>query len=413
MSAHDLACNTVVVGGGQAGLSMSYHLAQRGIEHMVLERARIGERWRSERWDSLRFQFPNRYLRLPGMDYDGDAPESFMHAQGVVDVIERYANRISAPVRCGVNVEAIERNEDGDYLIEATTLRVRARNVVLATGPYQRTRIPAASAQLPAHIRQLPASGFTNASALPVGGVLVVGSGGSGVQIAEDLIAAGRDTWLCVGPHRRAPRRYRGRDLMDWFEQSASTAAPTPEGRPHEQAPLLLTGADGGYDVDLRRLAANGGHLVGRLEGVLDGDLFFGDQLHADIAAGDRSYDDIVQRFDAMAAKYGDAGLLPPEPPREWTPIQDAPIRSLKVERSGIAAVIWATGYAVDFSWVHCGDCHDDGRPVQHRGVGTLPGLYYLGLSFMHTARSSFFWGVGDDAAYIAQHIAGEQRPRR
>ena len=216
MTPQETKIDTVVVGAGQAGLSMSHYLSKHGVDHIVLERARVGKRWRTERWDSLRFQFPNRYVRLPGFEYDGDEPDAFMDRDGIVSVIERYANHIAAPVRCGINVHSIDRAKDDEFTLETSDFKLRARNVVLATGPYQRTIIPAVSMQLPARIMQLPASGFTNAQALPAGAVLVVGSGGSGVQIAEDLIEAGRETWLCVGRHKRVPRRYRGRDVMDW-----------------------------------------------------------------------------------------------------------------------------------------------------------------------------------------------------
>ena len=181
--------HTLIVGAGQAGLSASYYLSQHGIDHLVLERARIGERWRSERWDSLRFQFPNRYLHLPGFPYTGDEPESFMHRDGIVTIIERYAEYIQAPIRCGVDVQSIESGESGQYLVDAGDQQFLAENVIVATGPYQRTLIPPVAAHLPAGISQLSASAYTNATALPDGAVLVVGAGGSGVQITEDHCA--------------------------------------------------------------------------------------------------------------------------------------------------------------------------------------------------------------------------------
>ncbi|MGI9595198.1 MAG: NAD(P)-binding domain-containing protein, partial [Acidimicrobiales bacterium] len=257
MDPEQASIDTVVVGAGQAGLTMSHHLSERGVDHVVLERARVGERWRTERWDSLRFQFPNIYVRLPDFDYDGDDPAGFMDRDGIVDVLERYANHISAPVRSGINVRSVKLVDEGRFAVACDDFEVLARNVVLATGPYQRPIVPAVSMRFPADIAQLTASGFTNQGALAAGAVLVVGSGGSGVQISEDLLAAGRDVYLCVGKHRRIPRRYRGRDITDWFEDLGLISAPVVEGVDIDHSPLL-TGVDGGYDVDLRMLAARG-----------------------------------------------------------------------------------------------------------------------------------------------------------
>ena len=403
--------DTVVVGGGQAGLSMSYHLSRQGIAHVVLERARIGERWRTERWDSLRFQFPNRYVRLPGFDYDGKDQTGFMTPAGIVDVIERYANRIGAPVRCGVNVNSVKQEADGSFTLATNNETLHTRNVILATGPYQRPLVPSISAQMPAYVRQLTANRYSNAQALPAGAVVVVGSGGSGVQIAEDLVASGRDTYLCVGQHRRVPRRFRGRDVMDWLEQLGMTSEPVLERPEIDHAPLL-TGVDGGYDVDLREFARRGGHLLGRLEAVQDGTLHLGGDLLQDIANGDEAFRQSLAAIAAQvdmqderqrnAAKAQQASL---------SPVAPSPT-TLDIESAGITSVIWATGYGLDFSWVHCGHFNADGTPQQERGISAVPGLYFLGLPFMHTARSSFFWGVGDDAEYLAEHIV-ERRCER
>ncbi len=396
--------HTLVIGAGQAGLCASYHLSRQGVEHVLLERARIGERWRSERWDSLRFQFPNRYVRLPGFPYDGDEPEAFMDRDGIVDVIERYAEHIAAPVHCGTNVEHLDRDEDGRFVMSTSQGQFRAQNVIVATGPYQRTLVPAQAAALPGRLRQLPASAYTNANALPAGGVLVVGAGGSGVQITEDLLAAGRRTWLCVGNFKRIPRSYRGRDIMDWFEALKLTEEPVTDRDPADHSPLL-TGVDGGYEVDLRRVVAQGGTLLGRLEGVDGEALLLGDQLMAHMAAAERAYDDIVNGIEAAVAAGGDTSGSAPDRPPPPGPMPAAPPARLDLTAAGITSVIWATGYGVDFSWLRCGDFLADGMPVQTRGVSTVPGLYYLGLAFLHSARSSFFWGVGDDAEHVVSHL--------
>lgn len=401
--------DTVVIGAGQAGLTMSHHLSSRNVPHVVLERARVGERWRTERWDSLRFQFPNRYVRLPGFDYDGDDPTGFMDSNGVVSVLERYANHIAAPVRAGVNVRLVERsaggNEGGgEFLVTCDDSQLLANNVVLATGPYQRPIIPTASTQLPTGITQLTASSFTNAGALPTGAVLVVGSGGSGVQIAEDLLAAEREVYLSVGHHRRVPRRYRGRDVTDWFEELGLLAAPV-ERAMIDHAPLL-TGVDGGYDVNLRSLAKRGGRLLGRLEAVREGQLVLGDGLLTDMANADESFHRTIGAIEARLAELGKAdNAPPPDPLPDPEPLPPPSPLTVDIESAGISSVIWATGYRLDFSWVHCGQFEDDGTPFHERGVSPVPGLYFLGLPFLLNARSSVFWGVGDDARYLAEHL--------
>ncbi len=398
--------DTVVIGGGQAGLSMSHHLSKRGRDHVVLERARIGERWRSERWDSLRFQFPNRYVRLPGLDYDGDDPSGFMGRDEVVRFLDRYATHISAPIRTGVDVRSLDRDDDGLFTIDCAGSAMAARNVVVATGPYQRPIVPEVRSELPAELMQLTASSYTNAAALPDGAVLVVGSGGSGVQIAEDLLDAGREVYLCVGKHRRVPRRFRGRDIIDWLEDLGLVSAPVVDRSTIENAPLL-TGVSGGYDVDLRALAANGCHLLGRLDGVRDGELLLGGDLLVDIERGDEAYRGFVAMVEGRLAEMGEAGESADlDEPVAQLPMPPEPPRSLGLDTSGITSVIWATGYGLDFSWVHCGPFDADGAPSHERGISPVPGLYVLGLPYLHSARSTVLWGVGDDAEYLAEHLA-------
>lgn len=384
---------------------MSHHLAERGVEHVVLERARVGERWRTERWDSLRFQFPSSYVRLPGFDYDGDDPTGFMGRDGVVDVLERYATHLGAPVRTGVNVGSIEPTDDDRFSIICDGFELTARNVVLATGPYQRPIVPAVSTRLPSHVVQLTASSFTNAGALPPGAVLVVGSGGSGVQIVDDLLDEGRDVLLCVGRHRRVPRRHRNRDVTDWFEELGMLAAPV-EQRPAIEHSPLLTGVDGGYDIDLRTVAERGGRLLGRLEDVRDGRLILGDNLLTDLANGDESYRQTIAAIEARLAELGlaEGAALPELIPDPGPPPPPSPA-TIDLDTAGISSVIWATGYRRDFSWVRCGRFDDDGEPEHERGVSPVPGLYFLGLPFLYSARSSVFWGVGDDAEHLAEHL--------
>ena len=332
-----------------------------------------------------------------------------MGPQGIVQVLERYAEHIAAPVQCGVNVERIEQaTSDSDpqarFIVHTGDRQITAQNVIIATGPYQRTLIPDLSEQLPRRIRQLPASAYTNAQSLPAGGVMVVGAGGSGVQITEDLIAAGRDTWLCVGHFKRMPRTYRGRDIMDWFEALNLTNQPVVDRDPNDHSPLL-TGVNGGYEVDLRRIVAQGGQLLGRLEGVNGEDVTLGDQLMTHMLAAERAYDELVLGIETALKARGDDLGPAPAPPAAPGPMPPEPPTQLNLADAHISSVIWATGYRVDFSWVHCGEYLADGMPVQQRGVSTVPGLYHLGLAFLYSARSSFFWGVGEDAEHIVQNI--------
>lgn len=404
----DKPIHTIVIGGGQAGLCASYYLSRQGIEHLVLERARIGERWRSERWDTLRFQFPNRYVRLPGFAYQGQAPEGFMHRDGIVSFIEQYASQIRAPIRCGVHVRSVELDSKGRFVINAGEQTFTALNVIVATGPYQKTLVPGVAAQLPPDLHQLTASTYTHPGALPPGGVLVVGAGGSGVQITEDLLAQGRETWLCVGKFKRIPRRYRGRDIMDWLEALNLTNQPVEDRDPSDHSPLL-TGVDGGYEVDLRRIVAQGGTLLGRLEGMDGDELILGDQLIKHMQAAELAYDEIISGIESALAATPDAQPAPEPRPDPPGPMPPEPPARLNLRDANITTVIWATGYGVDFSWVRCGQWLADGMPVQTRGVGSVPGLYFLGLFFMYSARSSFFWGVGDDAEHVVAHINAER----
>ena len=402
---------TVIVGGGHAGLAMSHALSRRGQPHVVLERGRLAERWRSERWDSLCFQFPNWSLALPGQPYDGDDPEGFSTREAVVAFIERYAAAIAAPLRTGVTVLTLgpgpgaARGRDG-FRLETSQGPLEAGSVVVATGPYQQPAIPAVSAALPARIVQAHSSAYRNPGLLPPGAVLVVGSGASGCQIVEDLLAAGRRVLLAVGRHRRFPRRYRGQDMFWWMERMGAldqTLAERPEarGRPNP----LVTGVGGGHDIDLRDYAARGVTLLGRVEAVDGARLRLADDVHAQIARGDEGVTAFVRSVDAYVAQSGLAA--PDEPVPAPAPLPSSvPVRSLDLDAAGITTVIWATGFRRDFSWIGLPVLDAEGEPVHRRGVTDCPGLYFLGLPWLHTLKSSVLCGVGRDADHLAEDIA-------
>jgi putative flavoprotein involved in K+ transport len=397
---------TVIIGGGQAGLAMSYYLGQLGREHIVLERGRVAERWRTERWDSLAFQFPNWMMRLPGYAYAGDDPDGFILRDSVVRFIEDYARQVAPPLRCGIRVTALRQIAGTTRLaVDTENFSLEAANVVVATGPYQEPSIPAFSVACPVATYQVTASRYTEPDQLPGGRVLVVGSGASGYQIAEDLLQGGRDVCLSVGRHRRVPRRYRGKDF-GWWQDRIGLGERTADSVPVNALPPLLTGVNGGQDVDFRRRAKDGVILAGSLRGIDEGRLFFAPDLEANLAKGDEGIVGFTRLVDEFIARHG---LTAPEDPQVG-PVSVATTSStvdLDMRAAGITSVIWATGYRYDFGWIKCSVLTETGTPVHRRGVTSVPGVYFLGLARLHKIKSSFLWGVGEDAAYLAQHIAG------
>ena len=397
---------TVIVGGGQAGLAQSYHLGRLGRPHVILERGRVAERWRSERWDSLMFQFPNWSLRLPGHEYRGADPEGFATRDEVVAFIERYRDAVDAPVRTGVRVDRVAPI-GGGFRLETTAGRIEAVNVVVATGPYQEPVVPAVRDAFPPGVAQVHSSGYRNPAQLPAGAVLVVGSGASGCQIVEDLLAAGRTVYLSAGRHRRYPRRYRGRDMFWWMERIGAldqTLDERPEAR--ERPNPLVTGVGGGHDIDLRDYAASGVALLGRVLDVAGSRVRLADDLAALLAAGDESVAAFTRTVDAYIAR---AGIVAPvEGPGDGVarPALPAGARELDLDAAGVTAVVWATGFKRDFAWIDVPVLDRDGEPVHRRGVTGCPGLYFLGLPWLHKLKSSVLCGVGDDAAHLAGCIA-------
>jgi putative flavoprotein involved in K+ transport len=402
---------TIVIGGGQAGLAVSHHLAQRRREHIIFERGRVAERWRSERWDSLYFQFPNWMMRLPGHAYAGDDPDGFSRRDDVVRFIADYGARIAAPVRCGVNVTGVRQTEDGRLLVQAGTTSIAARNVVVATGPYQVPTVPQCAAQLPAGICQVTASRYTRPSELPPGGVLVVGSGASGCQIVEDLLLEGRNVYYALRGHRRQPRRYRGRDSGWWGEDTGATNRTTDMIPPGFRGPLV-TGYKGGKTVDLYELAQRGARLLGSLKDIRENQILLATDLNANLEVGDETFRQWLSTIDAYIAAKG----IDAPPGGEYDEILSArrarlaEIESLDLRDAKISTVIWALGYGYDFSWIDYDVLDARGAPRQQRGVTSVPGLYFLGLHRMHKIKSGFLWGVGEDAEFLADHIEGRRR---
>jgi len=403
--------DAVIIGGGQAGLAMSRVLNDHGREHVILERARVAERWRSERWDTLRFQFPNWTIELPGHQYNGTDPEGFATASQITGLLERYAVMNQAPVIEGCEVTSLARDSQTDgFMLTTTNGEVRASKVVVATGPFQRPAISPRSRELPKRILQLDPTRYRNAQDLPSGAVLIVGSGASGAQIADDLLRAGRTVYLSVSSHRRMPRRFRSKDIFWWLQKLRRfelTVEDLPDGRPPPG--LLVTGVDGGYDLTIYGLAANGVRLAGRVVDVKDEVVTFADDVANTLRKADQAYDDFIEA--ARRAAPDDQEALAPDDAERRTdrePVEG--LRSLDLRAESVGTVIWATGYAYAYEWLRLPVLDDSGAPIQRRGITPEHGLYFIGLHWMHTLRSGLLMGVGADARYVAEYMEGPRR---
>jgi putative flavoprotein involved in K+ transport len=401
--------NTLVIGGGQAGLAMSYRLKQRGRPHLVLERQRIAERWRSERWDGLKFQFPNWSVRLPDFPYPHADPDGFATSGDILEYINAYADFVAPPIRCGVAVTRLRCSDGAALVAETPDGMIAAQNVVVATGPYQRPVIPAV---LRNHISvfQIHASQYHNPDQLPSGAVLVVGSGASGAQIAEELLRAGRRVYLSVGAHTRLPRRYRGRDLI-WWLSAMGIDQTTVEARGPSRLLPVITGAYGGHTIDFRRFAADGMTLLGRVMAASHGTIDIAPDLAASLASGDAVYTGFLDMVDAHVKQHG---LDFPDDPQARAMLPDPrcvrkPLRRLDLRASGIHSLVAATGYGLDFGWIDIPVLDPRGEPRHVNGISDVPGLYFLGLQWLSKMKSSFLSGVGDDAAALADHIASRR----
>jgi putative flavoprotein involved in K+ transport len=398
--------DTLIIGGGQAGLVMSHRLKQRGLSHLVLERQRIAERWRSERWDGLKFQFPNWSVRLPDFPFPHTDPDGFATNGDIVKFIEAYAAFVAPPIRCGVEVTRL-RARDGasGFVAETAGGAIEAGNVVVATGPYQRALIPDLLRDHP--VFQIHASGYLNPEQLPPGAVLVAGAGASGAQIAEELQRAGRRVYLSVGTHRRLPRRYRGRDLFWWLAEMGIDQTPAAQRGASALGPVI-SGAYGGQTIDFRRYAADGMMLTGHLRSARGDVIEIAPGLAENLVAGDFVFTTFLNMVDGFVKLRGldlpddaEARTTLPDPPCVTEPLQ-----RLDLDAAGIGAVIWATGYGLDFGWIDIPVKDANGEPVHHNGITDVPGLYFLGLPWLSKMNSSFLSGVGDDAAVLADHIA-------
>lgn len=405
--------DTLVVGAGQAGIAMSEHLTRNNIPHLVLEKHRVAEAWRSRRWDSLVANGPAWHDRFPNLEFQGCGPDGFPGKEEVADYLGSYAKMIDAPIREGVEVRALMRNQKRPgFTVETSSGVIEAQTVVAATGAFQHPVIPSIVPDT-CGVEQLHSSSYRNPEQLADGAVLVIGAGSSGGQIAAELMHNGRKTFLCIGPHDRPPRAYRGRDYCWWLGVLGlwDLAAKEPG---TEHVTISVSGANGGETVDFRRLAQDGMVLLGRATGFEDRQLIIADDLRQNIEAGDANYLDMLDQADAYCERFGLD--LPPEPEaREMLPDPESvlnPIRKLDLKAEGINSIIWATGYRQDFSWMKVDAFDAAGAPEHQRGVSREPGIYFLGLPWQSRRGSTFIWGVWHDAAYVADQIAIQKQYR-
>ena len=402
--------DTLVVGGGQAGIAVSEHLGKAGVPHLVLEKSRTAEAWRTGRWDALVANGPAWHDRFPGLEFANTAPDEFVTKDRFAQYLVDYAAMINAPIREGVEVlEATRLPGKGGFLVKTNKGEIEARRIVAATGAFQHPVIPPIVPET-AGIQQIHSFHYKNPAQLPEGAVMVVGAGSSGAQIADELNRAGRKVFLSVGPHDRPPRRYRGRDFVWWLGVLGlwDIAAPKPG---TEHVTIAVSGAYGGRTMDFRRLGGEGVTLTGLTKAYADGVLSFSDDLQANVAGGDANYYGLLDLADAYVARTGLD--LPPEPEArkkfaDPDPLT-TPLKEINLAQEGVTTIIWATGFRQDFKWLKTDAFNERGAPIHQRGVSIEPDVYFLGLPWQSRRGSSFLWGVWHDAKHVADQI-GIQR---
>jgi putative flavoprotein involved in K+ transport len=400
---------TIIIGGGQAGLSTSYYLCQAGHEHLILEQAaQAASAWRNDRWDSFTLLTPNWSIKLPGTVYHGNNPDGFMTRAEIISLFEKYIENFDLPVQYNTSVTEVSQLEDGEgYRVKTDDKIYQARNVVMATGQFQKGKIPAFGANISTDILQLHSGQYRNVSQLPQGAVLVVGSAQSGTQIAEELYQSGRTIYLSTCSAPRVPRRYRGRDIFSWLVDTGFTdrtvdKLPSPKarfaGNPH------LSGKDGGRTINLHLFARDGVRLLGHLLDARDGKIRLASDLKENLAKADKAEADIVAMIDQYIEKNGNNA-----PGENLPKYEDGynieEITELDLKTAGINTIVWAMGYSFDYSLLKLPVTDEDGYPVHQRGVTKFPGLYFIGLNWLHKHKSPLLLGVGEDADYIASHI--------
>ncbi|GIG30010.1 MSMEG_0569 family flavin-dependent oxidoreductase [Cellulomonas marina] len=395
-----------VVGGGQAGLSLSWYLVREGVDHVVLERDTVAHDWADRRWDAFTLVTPNWQCRLPGYPYEGPAPDGFMTRDEVHAWLRGYAASFGPPVHEGTAVTAVRELPLGGFEVATSAGTLTADQVVVATGGYHVPVLPAVASRLPAGLVQLHSADYRSPEALPDGGVLVVGSGQSGAQIAEDLHLAGRTVHLALGRAPRCARFYRGRDCIAWLSDMGVYDVPVTAHAgglaKRESTNHYMTGRGGGRDIDLRAFARDGMHLYGRLTAADGGRLRFAPTAEASLDHADAVMESIKDDIDRWIAAQGIAAPVERRYRPVWRPERE--VEELDLDAAGITSVVWAVGFRTDYRWLHVGVFDGSGYPTHRRGVTAVPGLFFLGLPWLHTWGSGRFEAVARDA----EHLAGE-----
>lgn len=413
------ALDSVVIGAGQAGLGVSYYLQQNGYQHVVFEKGRIGETWLSQRWESFQVNTPNFMNALPGLPYDGPEPDGFWKTAELVDYFGQYVSHFQLPVRTGMTVISVDRGEDQEGFVVRTRMdgqaeaSVSSRSVVVASGSQRVPRIPALHPRLPGDIVQFHTADYRKPADLPPGAVVVVGSGQSGCQIAEDLLSAGRTVYLCTSKVGRAPRRYRGRDILEWWADMKfwDVTFESLEDKAISRAaqPQISGLGRRGHTVSLQYLARQGALILGRLLNIKSGTLVFGDDAAANVQHADefsqRIKDDVdkyLARMNITAPPLEDDPADLPDPEAKCV----SPLRELNLKESNIHTVIWATGFTGDFAWIHLPVFDEQNKPLHERGISAERGLYFVGFPWLNSRKSGIIRGIEEDAGYIVEAIA-------
>ncbi|WP_029352862.1 MSMEG_0569 family flavin-dependent oxidoreductase [Bosea sp. 117] len=398
----------IVVGGGQAGLSVSYHLKARGIDHLVIEKHRAMHVWETQRWDNFCLVTPNWQCALPGHPYQGADPDGFMVKDEIIAYLKGFRAVVDPPIREGVAVTRVSPRASGGFGVSTSAGELSAEAVVVASGGYHEPIVPRMAERLPADILQVQSADYRNANQLPDGGVLVVGSGQSGAQIAEDLHLAGRKVHLAIGNAPRCARFYRGRDVVSWladmnYYDMSVDQHPLREGV-RDNTNHYVTGRDGGRDIDLRKFALEGMELYGALRDFDGTELHFSGNLASSLDEADKTYNGINAAIDKHIAENG----ISAPPGSVYTPVwQPSGERArLDLGASGIRSIVWCIGFRPDFRWLDAPVFNGGGHPKHRRGITAQDGVYFIGLPWLHTWGSGRFGSVGRDAEHIVNHIA-------
>ena len=416
--------DSIVVGAGQAGLGVSYFLQRKGFDHLVFEKERIGESWLTQRWDSFQLNTPNLFNTLPGLAYNGTEPDGFWHTKDLIDYLQQYAKHFQLPVRTGVNVVSVNRAHNNEGFViqiknqdQAEEL-IESRSVVVASGIQRIPKYPAIRSRLPENIFQLHTVDYRNPQSLPPGAVVVVGSGQSGCQIAEDLLSAERTVYLCTSKVPRVPRRYRGRDIVAWWAETMFWDVTYESLQDKSMSRISQPQISGigryGHTVSLQYLAGRGAEILGRLLDIDSGTLSLGDDAAAHVAFADGFSKRIKDDID----NYIENKNVTPRPPLEddSADIPDpeakcvSALRRLNLINANVSTVIWATGFTGDFSWLHLPVIDDHSKPNHNRGVSSERGLYFLGFPWLHSRKSGILYGIAEDAEYIASTMEKQLR---